>query len=1104
MLIGHRTSDPIPKELLNIYLAVAGLVTNALAGAYKGFKNIKARKRAEESLEYERKQLLSLFNSIDEIIYVSDLYTYEVLYMNDAFLRLLKKDAVGGLCYQELQGLDHPCEFCTNEILLKNRDKPYRWEYHNPFINRDFEIVDRVITWPDGRDVRFEFAKDITERKVAEDALLVKNQIFETTVEGVSLIRTCDEVIVYTNSKFEKMFGYEKGELIGNHVSVVNAPNDEMSPRSSAEEIMKALDEMGKWRGEVKNIRKDDTIVWCSVVVSTFEHPDFGSVWISAHTDITERKQAEEAVQTAVKLNQLIDTMSVSECMSFTLDEAERLTSSRIGFFHFVDPDEQMLHLVTWSTETRKHCSIPEEHEQNYPVSKAGVWVDCLRERKPVIHNDYISLPHKKGLSKAHIPVTRELVVPIFDEDTIVAIIGVGNKTTDYDEMDIDVLTLLASNVWTLIQRKRAEEALKESEQKFREIFNNVNDGIELYEFRSDDLPGNYLEVNDVTCRMLQYSREELLHHSPLDFITDSHKSSLSDIRKELVTLGLSQFETEYRRRDGTIVPVEINAHIVVLHEKNMLLSVVRDITERKKIEEEERLTRERFEMLLKVSEMQDASETDLSEYVMEVACRMTGSTFAFIGIMTSDESVMDLISWSRSTMLDCKVAVSPIHFPVQRAGIWADAIRTHKPKIVNHYSAPHPGKKGLPVGHVRITRFLSLPILVNGKVVLVVAVANKLSDYDEADVTRLTLMMQGVWGNLQKRRSDEALKMSEEKFRDIFNNTSDAMHLHLIGDAGSPGRFTDINDVACRMIGYTREEMLAKTPLEIAVDYYNPSLEKNIEEQRTIESARFETEYRTKDGMLIPVEVNTHVVTILGKKLMLGTARDISERKRVEEALQLVNKKLNLLSSITRHDINNQIFALKAFLELSKESLDDFTMTSECLCKAERAANAIERQIAFTKEYQDLGVHAPVWQSVDASITKALTVLPMRDVRIASEVNDLEVFADPLFEKVFYNLIDNALKYGGQRMTVIRVSSQKSKRGLVISVENDGVGISAEDKKRLFERGFGHNTGLGLFLSREILAITGITITEAGESGQCARFEMIVPKGGYRFVSEA
>ena len=230
-----------------------------------------------------------------------------------------------------------------------------------------------------------------------------------------------------------------------------------------------------------------------------------------------------------------------------------------------------------------------------------------------------------------------------------------------------------------------------------------------------------------------------------------------------------------------------------------------------------------------------------------------------------------------------------------------------------------------------------------------------------------------------------------------------------------------------------------------------------------------------------------------------IGSCYDIQDRMLAEEALMQVNKKLNLLSSITRHDINNQLFALKAFLELSKESLDDSAKTSEYIIKEERAANAIERQIVFTKEYQDLGVKAPVWQDVEETIRKELTQLPLRDVLVTAEVHDLEVYADPLFEKVFYNLIDNALRYGGQKMTVIRISSADSETGLVISVEDDGAGISADDKKRLFERGFGHNTGLGLFLSREILSITGITITETGEPGKGARFEILVQKEGYR-----
>jgi PAS domain S-box-containing protein len=226
---------------------------------------------------------------------------------------------------------------------------------------------------------------------------------------------------------------------------------------------------------------------------------------------------------------------------------------------------------------------------------------------------------------------------------------------------------------------------------------------------------------------------------------------------------------------------------------------------------------------------------------------------------------------------------------------------------------------------------------------------------------------------------------------------------------------------------------------------------------------------------------------------------RDITERKRIESALKETNKKLNLLSSITRHDINNQIFSLKAFLEISRESLGDPVELNTCLLKAERVTEAIERQIAFTREYQNLGVNAPVWQSVSAAVESAADALPLRDIRIINEVGDLEIYADPLFEKVFYNLIDNALRYGGEKMSAVRFSAQESGPDLVIAVEDDGAGISAGDRQRLFERGFGKHTGLGLFLSREILAITGIRIAETGQPGRGARFEITMPKGTWR-----
>ncbi|MFA5332812.1 MAG: PAS domain S-box protein, partial [Methanoregula sp.] len=176
----------------------------------------------------------------------------------------------------------------------------------------------------------------------------------------------------------------------------------------------------------------------------------------------------------------------------------------------------------------------------------------------------------------------------------------------------------------------------------------------------------------------------------------------------------------------------------------------------------------------------------------------------------------------------------------------------------------------------------------------------------------------------------------------------------------------------------------------------------------------------------------------------VLGAYVDISERKRMEDALRQVNKQLNILSSITRHDILNQLMGLKGYLFLSHEVINNPAILAGYIEKEEQVANAIEHQITFTRDYQELGTASPEWQNVNANIEKAVLGLPMRDVRVEVDPKNPEIFADRLFEKVFYNLIDNALNYGGAGMKTIRVSSQEIEGSLLIVCEDDGVGISA------------------------------------------------------------
>ena len=261
------------------------------------------------------------------------------------------------------------------------------------------------------------------------------------------------------------------------------------------------------------------------------------------------------------------------------------------------------------------------------------------------------------------------------------------------------------------------------------------------------------------------------------------------------------------------------------------------------------------------------------------------------------------------------------------------------------------------------------------------------------------------------------------------------------------------------------------------------------------------EIEIQLPDGTVRHCLIKTVKIEYKALPAYLAVITDITKRKTAENALSRANKKLTILSSITRHDIKNQLTALMAYLELSANKTGSGSPPPDYLKNAIKIAEIMGEQIDFTKVYEEMGTTAPVWQNVSASILRAVAILPMRNISVVIDRSDVEIYADPLFEKVFYNLIENALNYGGEGMTTIRIDSSETATGLVIACEDDGVGIPAADRRHLFSQGYGKHTGLGLFLSREILLITGITITETGGSGKGACFEMTVPKGEYRFT---
>ncbi len=224
------------------------------------------------------------------------------------------------------------------------------------------------------------------------------------------------------------------------------------------------------------------------------------------------------------------------------------------------------------------------------------------------------------------------------------------------------------------------------------------------------------------------------------------------------------------------------------------------------------------------------------------------------------------------------------------------------------------------------------------------------------------------------------------------------------------------------------------------------------------------------------------------------------SSRQRAERDLAQANKKLQLMTSITRHDLLNQLTVVQGYLDLADGNYS--TKPDLALAQIKKSMDVIKRSIntvQFTSEYQRIGMTSPSWHPLSTCIVNASGYAALGEVRLETEVpSGVEIYADPLIEKAIFNLIDNALRYG-LTLTTIRFRFEYQKDTPVIICEDDGIGIRHEDKERIFKYAYGTNTGMGLFLVREILAITGIGIRESGEPKKGARFEIHIPPEAFR-----
>jgi PAS domain S-box-containing protein len=346
----------------------------------------------------------------------------------------------------------------------------------------------------------------------------------------------------------------------------------------------------------------------------------------------------------------------------------------------------------------------------------------------------------------------------------------------------------------------------------------------------------------------------------------------------------------------------------------------------------------------------------------------------------------------------------------------------------------------------------------------------------------------------VNQHRIKEELEKSEKRYRSVVEDQSE-----FIVRFRPDGRLVFANGAYCRYVSLNEKELISGKTVNLP-----PFGQKDLflQDLRALSpdapTSTLELPWILPDGRVAWQNWENRAIFDAEGKIIeyQSVGRDITERKTAEFALREALRNLGIMNSITRHDILNQLTGMFGYLESCLNASTD-PRVRESLGKAISAAETMKTQILFTRDYQEIGNAAPRWQNAEEIFSRAAGSLALSRITLEIHLENLWVYADPLIEKVFFNLLENSLRHG-ERVSVVRVFSREDDHGLTVVYEDNGIGVPAGAKEKIFRREYFQNTGLGLYLSREILAITKMEIQETGIPGEGARFEIFVPKGSY------
>jgi PAS domain S-box-containing protein len=445
-----------------------------------------AGQRSIEKLLWEKQdQLFKVLDSLEAVVYVADMRSYEILFAN-RYAEKLFGYITGKTCWKVLQsGMTGPCPFCSNNRLLTPEGTPRDtivWEIQNTRNGHWYSIRDRAIEWFDGRVVHLQIAVDISYSKEAEAALQASEEKFRTvadfTYDWEYWINE-EGNFNYISPSCERITGYSVRQFEENPALLLDIihPDDRQQFSRHLNEELKSP-EVCHLNFRVKTRTGEERWVshYCQQV-----HGDNQKFLgrRASNRDITEQKKAEAKI----KFNEMrmaalltlyeMQELPIKEVCDFVLESSLPLTGSDIGFLGFLNDDESLMTIHAWSKSVMSQCEV---HEKSitFNIAEAGLWGEAVRKRRPVIINDYASILQKRGVPEGHVTIVRFMAVPLFDKKKIVAVAAVGNKPVDYEKQDVKQLQLLIKGMWQIIKRRQAENNLIDQVEMIKHFSNSV------------------------------------------------------------------------------------------------------------------------------------------------------------------------------------------------------------------------------------------------------------------------------------------------------------------------------------------------------------------------------------------------------------------------------------------------------------------------------------------------------------------------------------------------------------------------------------------------------------------------------------------------------